>query len=172
MYSKPAQFVVAVLAAGIFAEGAGAQAPAAPSAAAADPLQTVKWMAGCWEQRAGERVATEMWMPPAGGMMVGGSRTVARGAARAYEHLRITAVEGKLVYTAVPSGQKETAFTSAVVGAAADSIVFENPAHDFPTRITYRRMGADSLVARVEGPGQGGAMRGFVVAMRRVSCQD
>ncbi|MFN0099129.1 MAG: DUF6265 family protein, partial [Gemmatimonadaceae bacterium] len=70
-----------------------------------------------------------------------------------------------------PSGQKETAFTSAVVGAAAlDSITFENPAHDFPTRITYRRVGSDSLLVRVEGPGQGGALRGFVIAAKRVSC--
>lgn len=138
---------------------------------AADPVQSLQWMAGCWEQRAGERVATEMWMPPAGGMMVGASRTVSRGAARAYEHLRLHASDGRLVYTALPSGQKETAFTSAVLGASpTDSITFENPAHDFPTRITYRRVGSDSLVARVEGPGQGGAMRGFVVAMRRVPC--
>ena len=139
--------------------------------AAADPVQSLQWMAGCWEQRAGERVATEMWMPPAGGMMVGGSRTVSRGTTRAYEHLRLHASEGRLVYTALPSGQKETAFTSGPVAAASlDSITFENPAHDFPTRITYRRVGSDSLIARVEGPGQGGAMRGFVVAMRRVSC--
>jgi hypothetical protein len=30
--------------------------------------------------------------------------------------------------------------------------VFENPAHDFPTRVAYRRDG-DRLVATVSGPG-------------------
>jgi len=30
-------------------------------------------------------------------------------------------------------------------------VVFENPAHDFPQRIIYRRRGTDSLLARIEG---------------------
>jgi len=44
-------------------------------------------------------------MPPAGGLMVGGSRTVVAQAAREFEHLRIAARGDTLVYTAIPSGQ-------------------------------------------------------------------
>jgi hypothetical protein len=34
--------------------------------------------------------------------------------------------------------------------------VWENPAHDFPTLIAYRKGPGDSLLARIEGPGRDG----------------
>lgn len=146
------------------ARGLGAQQPAT------DPLLAAAWMSGCWESRRGERVITEMWMAPAGGLMLGSSRTVAGSAVREFEFLRIRAREGRLVYTALPSGQRETEFTTPPAPSPGAPLVFENLAHDFPQRITYRPAGADSAYARVEGPGQGGAMRGFEIPMRRVSC--
>jgi hypothetical protein len=109
-----------------------------------------------------------MWMPPAGDLMLGASRTVINGAVREFEHLRLRAAGDTLVYTALPSGQRETDFRSTRV--TADTIVFENPAHDFPQRIIYSRRGADSIVARVEGPGPNNTTRGFSVPMRRVDC--
>jgi hypothetical protein len=133
-----------------------------------DPLGQAGWLAGCWEAGAGNRVTLEMWMPPAGGLMIGGSRTVAGGVARAFEHLRLRAVDGGLVYTAIPSGQQETAFTSVVVSDTL--LVFENLEHDFPQRIIYRQAGADSVVARVEGPGRDGATRGFDIRFGRARC--
>lgn len=125
------------------------------------------WLAGCWEAKAGSRVVTEIWMNPGGGMMIGGSRTVNNGAVREFEHLRIRAAGDTLVYTALPSGQNTTDFRGMPVEGV---LTFENPQHDFPTRLIYRRLNADSIVARVEGPGKDGAMRGFDVPMKRVSC--
>ena len=133
----------------------------------AGPLDGLRWLAGCWELRSGNRVTMEMWMPPAGGLMLGASRTLSGGAIREFEQLRIRAEGGKLVYTALPSRQKEASFTSAQV--TDSSVTFENPAHDFPQRIIYRRRGADALVARIEGPGPTGP-RGIDFQMNRVSC--
>ena len=100
--------------------------------------------------------------------MLGSSRTVVGGATRGFEHLRLLARGDTLVYTAIPSGQTETDFRSTIV--SADSLVFENRAHDFPQRISYRRIGADSLAARVEAPGPNNTMRGFAIPMGRVEC--
>ncbi len=150
------------------AQGAG-DAPGAP---VADPIASAAWLAGCWELRTDRRSVLEMWMPAEGGMMLGSSRTVAGGVARQYEHLRLHADGERLVYTAIPSGQREAAFTSpAGSPVRADSLVFENPAHDFPQRLVYRRLGPDSLTVRVEGPGPGGSVRGFDQPMRRVRCE-
>ncbi|MGH7469472.1 MAG: DUF6265 family protein [Longimicrobiales bacterium] len=141
---------------------------AVPTAAQqAQSLDAARWLAGCWELRAGNRMILEMWMPPAGDLMLGGSRTVVGGKVRDFEQVRIRAEAGKLVYTAVPSGQKEASFPSASI--TDNTIVFENLAHDFPQRIIYRKLGADSLVARTEGPGANGP-RSFDFPMRRVSC--
>lgn len=126
------------------------------------------WLSGCWESKSDRRTIIEMWMAPAGGMMLGGSRTVAaNGTVREFEHLRMRAVGDTIVYTALPSGQNATDFRGI---PGDDVLVIENPKHDFPTRITYRKVGSDSASARVEGPGQGGALRGFDVPMKRVSC--
>ena len=134
----------------------------------AGSIDRAGWLAGCWEQRTANRVTLEMWMPPAGGLMLGASRTTAGAATREFEQLRIVATGDTLVYTALPSGQREAAFRSTAVTDTA--LVFENPAHDFPRKIIYRRVGADSVVARVEGPGPNNTTRGFDIRMRRASC--
>jgi hypothetical protein len=146
----------------------GLGALTAPVSAQAELLGRAGWLSGCWESRAGERVTNEMWLPPAGDLMVGAGRTTVGPSARAFEHLRLRAVEGSLVYTAIPSGQRETDFTSTTVSDTL--LVFENLQHDFPQRIIYRRVGADEIAARIEGPGPDGATRGFDIPLRRVSC--
>lgn len=124
----------------------------------------LSWLAGCWEQRSETRLVQELWMAPAGGSMVGTSRTVVRGASRGWEFLRIVPLAGTLTYVALPSGQAETPFAGSLI---SDTLaVFENPTHDFPQRIAYRRISADSIVARVSG-NRGGSDRGMDIPMRR-----
>lgn len=135
--------------------------------AQADATAPVAWLAGCWELRTATRVTEEHWMKPAGNSMLGMSRTVAGGALREWEALRIVPINGTLSYVATPSGQKETVFGATMVRDTL--VVFENPTHDFPQRIAYRRAGADSLVARISGTANG-RERGIDFGMRRVGC--
>jgi hypothetical protein len=139
----------------------------AASAQGGDDVRTAGWLAGCWELRAGARVTTEMWMDPAGGLMLGASRTVVRDTAREHESLTLRMREGKLTYTATPVRQSETHF--AAIHVSDTALVFENLQHDFPQRIIYRKRGADSVVARIEGP-RNGQTRGIDFPMRRVGC--
>ena len=135
---------------------------------ASSPITRAGWLSGCWEMRVGDRYTMEMWMPPAGGTMMGASRTTRAGVVREYEQLRLHTSGDTLVYTALPSGQKMTDFKSTTVSET--SLVFENPTHDFPKKVMYRRVGADSVVARVEGPGPNNTTRGFDFPMKRASC--
>lgn len=142
---------------------------AGPALGAQGPgnLSPASWLAGCWEQRTAVRVVHEQWMAPLGGVMLGTNRTVVRDTARAFEFLRIAPEGGQLAYIAAPSGRPGTVFP---VARLTDTLlVFENPAHDFPQRILYRRLSADSLVARIEGM-RGGQLRGVDFPMRRVTC--
>lgn len=136
---------------------------AAATGVGAQAVQPPAWLAGCWEQRTGNREGLEMWMPPAGGLMLGASRTIVGGAVREYEQVMIKVEGGKLVYTATPSGQQTASFTSTNV--TDTSFTVENLQHDFPQRIIYRRRGVDSLIARIEG-----GARGVDFPMRRTSC--
>ena len=148
---------------------AGLVAAAAAPVSAQDRLAPIAWLAGCWELRTPTRITLEMWMPPAANLMLGGARTVIEGRLREHELTRLAMRGDTLVYTAIPSGQKETDFRGRP--PADTGFVVENPAHDFPQRIIYRRRGADSLLARIEGPGSGGTIRGVDYAMKRVACE-
>lgn len=79
--------------------------------------------------------------------MVGMSRSVRDGTARAFEFLLLGVRDGRLAYHAEPSGQAPTDFP--VVSLTEGHLRAENPEHDFPQRIENRRVGADSLVANV-----------------------
>ena len=70
------------------------------------------------------------------------------------------------MYVAHPSGQPAAEFLSTTV--SGDTVLFENPAHDFPQRIGYRRQGA-SLLAWIEGA-RNGKTRRVEFPYRRVAC--
>jgi hypothetical protein len=122
------------------------------------------WIAGCWSRQAGDRSTEEYWMKPAGGTMLGVSRTIAKGRTSEYEFLRLIEQNSTLAYVALPSGQKEATFTLTAIKPG--EMVFENPKHDFPTRIIYQRQADGSLKARIEGT-VNGQPRGIDFPMAR-----
>lgn len=149
----------------------GTVVPGAVGPRDTERVQSLAWLAGCWESAGPTRTVEEEWMRPRGGTMLGMSRTTQRTekTERTAEHefLRVFVRDAKLVYAAVPSGQDAAEFTETELDPA--HVVFSNPAHDFPQVIRYRRIGADSLHARVEGT-IGGNQRGFDFRYRRVAC--
>ena len=137
-----------------------APAPAAPA------VKDVGWIAGCWEFTRNDRHVLEQWMPVEGETMLGMSRTVAGGKTTEWEFLMIRSGVKGLEYVAKPSGQPEAIFTAAT--ASANDVTFENPAHDFPKKISYKRDG-DSLVAAIEGP-MSGRTRRIEFPYRKAAC--
>ena len=140
------------------------------TAANAEPtdLDRLAWLAGCWAVEGSETGSVEHWLSPAGGTMLGMVRTVKGGQTVGFEFLQIrTNPHGKVIYIAKPSGQAEATFEASSV--EDDSVVFENPEHDFPQRIVYRLVSEGRLTARVEGE-HSGVIRGFDVSMRRTQC--
>jgi hypothetical protein len=140
-----------------------APATCQPAATASD----VAFLHGCWEFEAKGRIVEEQWMAPAGGTLMGMSRTVVNGKVAEFEFLQIRDLPGGLTYIAKPSNQPEAAFVA--TSSAAGEIVFENPAHDFPQRIRYALAG-DILTARVEGKMQG-KTRSFDIPYVKVNCR-
>lgn len=128
---------------GVSAQGAG--------------VDRVGWLQGCWRATRGAATIEEQWMAPLGGSMVGMGRTVREGSTVEYELVLITARDGRLAYEAHPSGQPSATFLSTSVSDA--HVVFENPEHDFPQRVGYRRDGANGLDAWIEGQADGQSRR-------------
>lgn len=108
----------------------------------------LSWLAGCWTISSPARTVTEFWLPPAGGTMLGLSRAVVKEKTLEYEFLMLRSGKDGVEYVATPSQQSQTIFKASRV--TRGEAVFENPAHDFPTRITYRLAGG-GLVATIDG---------------------
>lgn len=134
-------------------------------------IEDLAFMVGCWELNVPQRNMTisEQWMKPLGGTLIGMGRTVVGEKTVSYESLRIVSGDAGIDYIAKPSSNKdETTFK--LVKATAAEIVFENPAHDFPQRIIYRKGETDSLFARIEGT-RNGKLSGMDIPMKRVKCE-
>lgn len=141
---------------------------ASRAGASESQLEQLKWLAGCWASESGEPGSGEQWSPLAGGTMLGMGRTIRKGKTVEHEFLQIRLnAEGKVVYIALPSRQKETTFIASSIGEG--TATFENPAHDFPQRVLYRALPGDRLVVRIEGL-RGEAVRGIDFPMKRVQC--
>lgn len=121
-------------------------------------LSALSWLSGAWVTEpasgapAGSERTIEVWSPPDGGSMVGMSRTTKGGTTTFFESMRIEARGEKTVLVALPKGQAQAEFVLAEGASSSTSAVFENPKHDFPKTITYRREG-EVLIATIEGGG-------------------
>jgi hypothetical protein len=142
----------------------GAKAADAPAARVAD----FGFMAGCWQGGDAQTTMEETWMRPAGGAMQGTSRVLAGGKTVFTEFVEVAEKPAGLVMTvALGIGKPGVPFTR--IAAGPDEVVFENPAHDFPQRIRYRRVSGTSVVARIEGAEKGQA-KGEDYPFRKVTC--
>jgi hypothetical protein len=112
-------------------------------------IDQMAWLKGCWVQTLPDGVVEEQWMTPLGGVMLGMGVTERYGKLREYEYTRIVEIDGSLTYMAEPSGQEKAAFP--LKSLTANEAVFEDPAHDFPQRVIYRRLGPDAVTGRIEG---------------------
>ena len=120
----------------------------------ADPgLRALFWMEGSWTTGEGEERTEEQWTCTDDATMVGINRVLRGGEAVSSEQLRIEKREDGIVYVAIPAGQEPTTFRAIYSGPA--KVVFENPDHDFPTRITYWLSLEGHLRARIEGTVEG-----------------
>jgi hypothetical protein len=123
-------------------------------------IADLSWIAGDWQTAAGGRVQIEEhWTRVAGGSMMGMSRTVAGEKTVEFEYLRIEQRADEIYYVAHPKARcPGTDFK--LTRSSATEAVFENPQHDFPKRIIYRKTGDDSLTASIDA-GEGSKAMSF-----------
>jgi hypothetical protein len=118
------------------------------------PATPLAWMAGHWCSEEDGRRIDEVWLPEAGGMLLGMARTMRGTQVQSFEFMRIVSDGRSVSFHAQPNGAPPTEFT--MVASGEGRIRFANPAHDFPNQVEYRREG-DRLGAWIAGPGPDGA---------------
>ncbi len=133
-------------------------AGAGQAAAVQSHTDSLAWLAGHWCMATATGLVEEFWLPESGGLLLGISRTVKDGKATGFEFLRIETSGETLRFIAQPGGVPPTVFTSTRV--AENRFEVQNPEHDFPQKIVYRREG-EALLATISGPGADGQEQGI-----------
>jgi hypothetical protein len=131
-------------------------------------IEGLGWIAGCWAMDDGKESTQENWMKPAGQSMIGMSRTVSGGKTVFTEYLQIREMNGQLAYiVSLGLNAKPTLFK--LIKSSESEVVFENPEHDFPQRIIYRRESSEALFARIEGQ-EKGVKKSIDFPFKRIKC--
>ena len=106
------------------------------------------WMAGCWEQRSGEKWTEECWTAPRAGIMLGSGRSGTGGVLGSWEVMQIEVVEtgdpavSPVTFYGAPGGKNRTPFAW-LRGSKEPGMTFINAGHDYPQRIRYWREGEE-----------------------------
>jgi uncharacterized protein DUF6265 len=137
--------------------------------AAADdpPARRFDWLSGHWCSESGGQLLEEYWLPTEGELALGVGRTVKAGKTTTFEFMRIETRDGVTNYIALHDGQPPVAFR--LTASGPHWARFENPQHDFPRRVEYRRT-SSGLHAEIAGPGKDGKDRVISFEYRR--CVD
>lgn len=112
-------------------------------------LAELKWFLGKWQYQEQGALSTEKWVQTgpaeylAHGYTLKGKDTVFQ------EHIRLIAADSGVFYIPNVGAQGPVPFR--LTHYDKQFVSFENPAHDFPNKITYELVGIGSLVAKIYG---------------------
>lgn len=116
-------------------------------------LEKANWFLGEWGSKSAEGELTERWNKENDSVYHGESYFVVGGKDTVFsEHVRLEEADGKLAYIVTVPGQNNEQPVRFDMTSSTDSqVVFENPAHDYPSKIIYNKVGNDSIVAEISG---------------------
>ncbi|MBL7767288.1 MAG: hypothetical protein JNJ58_14405 [Chitinophagaceae bacterium] len=119
-------------------------------------IEQAHWLEGQWEHRSPDEYSVEIWkrmndtLMQAENFMLAGKDTMFR------ESILLQQIGKDVFYCPHVSNQNhDSIIRFKLIMAQGDSLVFENPQHDFPQRICYVRVTKDSLLASISGKDQG-----------------
>jgi hypothetical protein len=127
------------------------------------------WLTGCWRLERDDGFYEEVWLPAVADGSLGVARNVRKGRTTSHEFMRLELrKDGSIVFFAQPSGQAPAEFRMAE--HAPGRLAFENPEHDFPTRVEYRYVGLNAVHARIAGT-RDGQTKVIDYPLQRVDCE-
>ena len=119
-------------------------------------VSDLSWLQGKWQGRIGGRDFEAHYTGAEGGQILSASKYTEDGKPVGFEFERFEQRGDTLVLTPFPEGKSSVSFPLAEYDAQNRRAVFENLAHDFPTRISYQRVAKNRLTILVSGPGEDG----------------
>lgn len=138
------------------------------SCTAGGPIDKAGWLTGTWQSNASGRQMLETWVKLDDSTFAGKGRLVRKGDTLLLESVSLEQRGGQLYYVPTVTGQNNgmpVRFTLTAIDSR--QMVFENPAHDFPQKVSYTLVSPDSLLAEISGT-LNGVLQTRQFAMRRL----
>ncbi|MBC7555244.1 MAG: hypothetical protein H7257_14840 [Taibaiella sp.] len=131
-------------------------------------IANAQWLLGKWKQQTPQGTLTERWLKINDTCFTGTGAFI-KGVDTLFKESIVLRQSGnELLYIPTVGNQNGgKAVTFQLTSISADKFVFENPAHDFPQKISYTLISHDSLLAQVTGT-ENGKQRAEDFPMQRV----
>jgi hypothetical protein len=118
-------------------------------------LKKTNWFLGRWENKTPEGTFSEEWKIENDSLLLGKSFFIKENDTLFSETVRLVQREKDLFYiVTVPNQNEAKPVEFKLTSSTADYLVFENPEHVFPKKITYKLVNKDSLYAEISGDGK------------------
>lgn len=120
-------------------------------------MDKANWLIGKWGHTSKEGTLTETWVKTNDSVYKGATYFVVGGKDTVFaETVDLIQENDKLAYIAsVPGQNKEKPVRFDMTSISDNTIIFENPAHDYPNKIVYNKIGNDSVFAEIFGVQKG-----------------
>ncbi len=120
-----------------------------------DKLQKMEWLVGNWEQKLPDGVVSEIWIKENDSTYSGKSYFIKEKDTVHLERIILTQKNETLLYIPTVSGQNnDEPVTFTMLSDTENTFSFENPTHDYPKKITYKKVSPTSLIATISGTQQ------------------
>ncbi|MFP9097984.1 DUF6265 family protein [Flavobacterium sp. RHBU_24] len=132
-----------------------------PAAAAEIPdahpnMAKARWFIGQWENKSAEGDLVENWKKENDSLYIGESYFIVKGDTVFAERVALVDIYGKMSYNVSVANQNEgEAIPFVMTDINDERVIFENPQHDYPSKIMYSKVAPDSLVAEISGTKEG-----------------
>lgn len=117
-----------------------------------DKIKIADWLIGNWENKSPDGVITESWTRLNDSSFTASSYFIKGKDTLHFETIVLAQKGETLTYFATVKGQnddKPVAFPS--TAESDKQLVFENPKHDYPQKITYTKGADNTLTAEISG---------------------
>lgn len=115
-------------------------------------INDARWILARWENKDGKGILIEEWTQQSDSIFTGFSCYIMGGDTLFSEKLRLQQRGQELFFiSAVKDQNNAKPVEFKLTSHLPKTLIFENPAHDFPQKISYYHPTADSLVAEISG---------------------
>jgi len=118
--------------------------------------RNISWLTGTWEQQTARGKVYEQWQQDGDSTLSGKSFALKGKDTMVFETIQLRREGDDWFYIPQVKDQNDgQPVRFRATRLSATEMVFENPEHDFPQVITYRRNGKDALIAEISGTAKG-----------------